>query len=248
MPKTKIKQTKKKQAKPKRRPRGIPKCAAVTDKSFYFMDVVNVIKHTGTKATSLKEMRDAIASVSKDCLFHHTCQYFSKGHIQEHTNDFAQWIYTSLEQSILAEQLSNIDPYSFTSMTALRKHFLEVIDNYIENFPEPKVALPDEAFFFNEAVTFIFPAGVKARNKAEFLMAIKFLDSSSIYYHFFEARARLRKGTDDFSKWIDEVGKAPRIAEKLRAVDPFMNNLENVREKIIGILEEGIKLEMGEMK
>lgn len=242
-----IKLPKKNQTRPKHRPSGIPKCAAVKDKSFYFMDIVNVIKHTGTKATSLKEMRDAIASVSKDCLFHHTCQYFSKGNIQEHTNDFSQWIYTSLDDSILAEQLSNIDPYSFTSMTALRKHFLKVIDKYIEDFPEPRVALPDEAFFFNEAVTFIFPAGVKARNLAEMLMAIKFLDSSSIYYHFYEARARLKKGTDDFSKWIDEVGKAPRIAERLRAVDPFMNNLESLREKIIDILEKGIKREMEEM-
>lgn len=234
--------------KTKRKPTGMPKSAPRSDKSFFFMDCVNVIKHTGIKAASLQELRNGIAQVSNESLFHHTCQYFMKGKIQEHTNDFSHWIVTSLEESTLAEQLSNIDPYSFTSMTALRKHFLSVIDRYRENFPEPRPALPDEAFFFNEAVTFIFPAGVKAKNLAEFLMAIKFVDSSSIYYHFYEARARLKAGTDDFSKWVSEVGKAPRIAEALRGIDPFMNNLENVREKIIAIMEDGIKLEMEAME
>jgi hypothetical protein len=229
------------------RPKGVPKCAPRDDKSFYFMDIVNVIKHTGHKAATLKELRDGIAEVSNSSLFHHTCQFFLKGKIQEHTNDFALWVSTGLEESALAEQLSIIDPYSFASMASLRKHFLKVIGRCMKEFPEPRPALPGEAFFFNEAATFLFPAGLRARNLAEFLMAIKHVDSSSIYYHFYEARARLKRGTDDFSKWIDEVHKAPGIAKRLRAIDPFMNNLEHVREQIASILEEGIKSEMEEM-
>ncbi len=77
-------------------------------------------------------------------------------------------------------------------------------------------------------------------------MAIKHVDASSIYYHFYEARARLRKGSDDFSKWIDEVAKAPEVAIKLGNIDPFMNNLEDVRKQIAAILEEGIQMDMEE--
>ncbi len=239
-------QVKKKAAKPKKRPTGIPKCASVKDKSFYFMDMVNVIKHTGIKARTLSELRDGIANISSTSLFHHTCQFFIKGNIQEHTNDFAQWVSTYLGESPLAEQLSNIDAYSFTSKTTMRKHFLDVIDKYMEEITEPRPALPGEEFFFNEAVTFIFPAGIKARNLAELLMAVKHVDASSIYYHFYEARARLRRGSDDFSKWIDEVAKAPEVAMKLGNIDPFMNNLEDVRKQIAAILEEGIKKDMEE--
>jgi hypothetical protein len=241
MPKTKRALTQKK------RKTGIPKCATKADKSFYFMDIVNVIKHTGIKAATLTELKEGISKISKYSMFHHTCQFFIKGNIQEHTNDFSQWASTNLGERSLAEQLSNIDSYSFSSMDSLRKHILIVINKYLEDYPEPREVLSGEEFFFNEAVTFIFPAGLKARNLAELLMAIKHVDASSIYYHFYEARARLKKSSDDFSKWIEEVHKAPEIASKLRMIDPFMNNLETVRSQIIEVLEDGIKSQMGDV-
>lgn len=214
------------------------------DKAFVFRDIVNVIKSTGKHASTLTELRDCIAGVSVDSIFHHTYQFFIRGHITEHTNDFAHWAGESLEESALAEQLSNIDPYSFKSTEALRKELLKVIDNYIENFPEPRPVMPGYEFYFCEAVSFVFPAGLKARNLAEFLMALKYLDASSLYYHFFEARTRLRKKYDDFSKWIIEVVKAPEIADQLQGIDPFMSSLEGIREQIIQIIEEGIRKDM----
>lgn len=214
------------------------------DKSFVFRDVVNILKSTGHKAATLRELRECIARVSEASIFHHTYQYFLKGHIQEHTNDFAYWASESLEERALAEYLSNIDPYSFKTIKDLRAELLRVVDYYLENFPEPREVLPGDEFFFNETVTFVFPAGIKARNLAEFLMAIKYVDASSIYYHFFEARVRLRKRVDDFYKWVDEVMHAKDMAEKLRAIDPFMHNIDGIREHIIQILEEGLSREM----
>lgn len=216
----------------------------ITDKSFVFREIVNIIKSTGLKASSLRELRDHMAQASEESIFHHTYQYFLRGHIQEHTNDFAQWASESLEESALAEHFSNVDPYSFKSIDGLREQFLKVIDEYLESFPEPRQAILGHEFYFCESVSYVFPSGIKARNLAEFLMAIKYLDASSIYYHFFEARTRLRKESDDFSKWINEVMKAPEIAEKLRNIDPFMSNLEGIREQITTALESGIRAEM----
>lgn len=214
------------------------------DKSFVFRDIVNVIKSTGLKATTLPELREGLAMTSENSIFHHTYQYFLRGHITEHTNDFAQWAVEGLEESALAERLSNIDPYSFSSTGGLRKELLRVLDAFIEDFPEPRPALPGYEFYFCESVSFVFPAGLKARNLAEMLMAIKYLDNSSLYYHFFEARTRLRKKDDDFSKWIIEVMKAPEISERLSNIDPFMSTLEGIRGHIIAILEEGIRKDM----
>jgi hypothetical protein len=214
------------------------------DKSFVFRDVINLIKATGFKASTLGELRDCIARVSEDCVFHHTYQYFLKGHIQEHTNDFGVWASESLEERALAEYLSNIDPYSFKSVEGLRRELLRVIDYYTANFPEPREVLTGDEFYFNETVSFVFPAGIKARNLAEFLMAVKHVDLSSIYYHFYEARVRLRKKADDFSKWVDEVVRAPGMARSIRAIDPFMHNIDGIREHIIQILEEGLGREM----
>ena len=229
---------------PKAKPKASPK---KQDKSFFFRDIVTVIKYTGFKASNIKELRYCIAKASDDAIFHHTCQYFLKGNTQEHTNDFAQWAFASLEESALAEQLSNVDPYSFRSMRTLKAHFLKIIDLYIEELKHERNAHAGEEFHLNDAVTYVFPSGMKSRNLAEFLMAIKYIASSSIYYHFYESLARLRKG-DDFSKWIDEVMKSALIAESLRAIDPFMNDLESIREKIISILDEGIRKEMEVME
>ena len=215
-----------------------------TGSTFVFRDIVAVVKYTGFKAATLVELRDAIGKISKDSLFHHTCRYYLKGNVQEHTNDFAHWAGVDLEEGALAEQLSNIDPYSFETMDGLREHFLLIIDEYLNDAPEPTPVRPGEEFFFSEAAVFVLPSGTKVKNLAEFLMAIKYIDASSIYYHFYEARARLGAGVDDFSMWIEGSLDLPDIAEKLRLIDPFMNNLEDIRLKIIDVLEGCIRREM----
>jgi hypothetical protein len=215
------------------------------EKSFDFRDAVRILRTTGKKAETLRELRDLIATASDECIFHHTYQYFSKGHILEYTNDFAQWAGESLEEGALSELLSNIDPYSYPTVEALRGELLRVIDYYIENFPETRKVIPGEEFYFIETISFIFPVGVKARNLAEFMMALKYIDAESIYYHFFEARMRLGQAVDDFSKWLADVLKMKALAEKIQAIDPFMHNMEGIREHLIEIIEEGLKEQMG---
>lgn len=221
---------------------------APVDTSFEFRTAVRILKSTGRKATGLRHLRGLLTEVSAECIIHHTCQYFSKGHIQQYTNDFAQWVGESLEEGALAEQLSNIDSYSFTSTEDLRGKLIEVIDSFLENFPEPREVLPGDEFYFNEAITFIFPLGLRARNLAEFLMALKYLEVGSIYYHFYESRIRLGRGVDDFSKWVDEVAEATELAERIRTIDPFMHNIEGIRERLVEVIEQGLRQDMEVME
>jgi hypothetical protein len=62
------------------------------DTSFEFRTAVRILKSTGKKASGLRQLRQLLTEVSAECIIHHTCQYFSKGHIREYTNDFAQWV------------------------------------------------------------------------------------------------------------------------------------------------------------
>jgi len=211
---------------------------------FEFKQCVSISKSTGEKAVSLKELGDRLSSVSDDSIFHHIYQYFLKGHILEYTNDFAHWAGESLEERALAEHLSNIDPYDFKNVRDLRKELIRVIHVYLENFPEPREALPGNEFYFAETITIIYPVGIRAKNLAEFLTAMKYIDIGSIYYHFFEARTRLGGETDDFSKWIlDGFGKKG-LAEKIRAIDPFMHNLEGIKTHLVEAIEEEVKRDM----
>ncbi len=211
---------------------------------FEFKQCVIIIKSTGKKARNLRELRDALAIVSSGSIFHHTYQYLLKGHILEYTNDFSQWAGAGLEESALAERLSNIDPYVFSSIDTLRAELLGAIDDYLKGFPEPRDAMPGDEFFFNETITLVFRAGVRVRNLAEFLMAIKYVDASSLYYHFFDARRRYEGKSNDFSQWFEEELGKKDLAEKLRFIDPFMHSLEGIRERIAAIVEEAVRHDM----
>ena len=211
---------------------------------FEFRQSIYIVKSTGKKAKNLHELRDFIASVSDECIFHHTYQYFLKGHILEYTNDFAQWAGETLEERALAEHLSNIDPYDYKSIQDLRSQILNVIDYYLKTFPEPKDVIPGEEFYFNETVTLIFPVGIRVKNLAEFLTAIRYVDTDTIYYHFYEARVRLRGGVDDFSRWIQDVFGKENLVEKIRAIDPFMHTLEEIKKHIEEAVEEEVRNDM----
>jgi hypothetical protein len=213
-------------------------------KSFEFKQCVTLLKSTGKKAGNLRELKDVLAQVSDGAIAHHTYQYFLKGHILEYTNDFAHWAGESIEERALAERLSNIDPYAYASVQDLRRDLIGTIDDYLTAFPEPRDAMPGDEFHFNETVMLVFPAGVRARNLAEFLMAMKYAEASTLYYHFYDARMRLGNKTDDFSQWLEEGMEKPEVAGKVRSIDPFMHTLETIRERIVDAVEEEVKRDM----
>ena len=211
---------------------------------FEFKQCISLIKSTGKKAKDLRELREIMAFISDESLFHHTYQYFLQRRILEYNNDFAHWAGESLEERTLSEYFSNIDPFSFKEMNDLRKALLEVIDNYLKQFPEPREAMPGNEFYFNEAVILIFPAGLRANNLAEFLIAIKYIDPPSIYYHFYEARVRLGSGIDDFSKWVEEALGRRDLALRIRNIDPLMHTLDGIRGHLAEAVEEEVKKDM----
>lgn len=210
-------------------------------KPFEFRQCITILKATGRKAKNLRELRDVLAVINTESIFHHVYQYFLKGHILEYTNDFAQWAGIVLEERALSEQLSNIDPFAFDTTDALRHELVEVVDRYLRTFPDPGDVLPGEEFFFNQTVTLIFPSDIRAKNLAEFLIAMRYIDGSSIYYHFYEARTRLGSRMDDFSKWFEEVLGKQELAQRLRSVDLFMHSIEGIREHIIEAVEEEVR-------
>ena len=214
---------------------------------FEFKQYTGILKSTGRRAKNLRELRGGIAGVSKESIFHHTYQYFLKAHILEYTNDFAQWGGESIEERALSERLSNIDPYAFKDIDGLRAELTNVIDDYLENFPEPRDAAPGDEFYFNETITLIFSAGIRAKNLAEFLIAIKYIEPSSIYYHFYDARTRLG-GINDFSKWFENKLGKKELSEKIRLIDPFMHSIEKIREHISKLLEAEVKNDMEAIK
>ncbi len=213
--------------------------------TFEFKQCVSIVKSKGKKAGSLSELRRLISKVGDESIFHHVYQYFLKGHILEYTNDFAQWAGESLEERALAERLACIDPYTLKSVSEVRKELLHEIDDFLANSPEPRDVVSGNEFYFNETVNLVFPVGVRARNLAEFLVAVEHIDAGCIYYHFYDSRVRLGEGiVDDFSRWIEHTLGKKNLADRIRSIDPFMHSIEHIREHIKEIVEEYVRADM----
>jgi hypothetical protein len=214
------------------------------NRSFEFRECVSIVKSTGRKAKTLRDLRDLIAIISDESIYHHTYQYHLRRQILEYNSDFAHWAGESLGEKVLSEYLSSIDPFLFRNIDGLRNALMKVIDGYLQQFPEPREALPGNEFWFKEAIILLFPAGLRASNLAEFLIAIKYIDPPSIYHHFYEARVRLGGGIDDFSKWVEDVLGRKELAAKIRAIDPLMHTLEGIREHLADEVEEEVRKDM----
>jgi len=209
---------------------------------FEFRQCVKLLRATGRKARDLEELESAIRSVSPHSIYHHVYEYPLKMIELEYTNDFAHWAGETLEARRLAEALSNIDPYRFGSMEELRDELARQIEEFRKNQSLVQRVLPGEEFYFNETVTLVFPAGARARNLAEFLMALKFVDASSIYYHFFEARNRV--GINDFSVWLKDALGREELARNLHEMDLLMHTVSGIRDLIASSLEDELRREI----
>jgi len=214
-------------------------------RSFEFKQCVSIVKSTGKHAKNLRELRKMIATVGDESIFHHTHQYFLKGHMLDYTNDFSQWAGENLEERALAERLTSIDPYTLKTITAVRKELIREIDAFLKTFPEPRDVTSGNEFYFNETVSLVFPVGVTTRNLSEFLVALEHIDTGSIYYHFYDSRVRLGEGiVDDFSRWIEHTLGRKNLADRIRVIDPFMHSIESIRKHIMEVVEEQVRAEM----
>jgi hypothetical protein len=93
-------------------------------KIFYFIKSVVFIFPTKYVATDLKEFTDALRAVSLDTLYFHVFE--ARLRLEKETNDFSQWIKTSLGDAALADKISRLDPYAY-SLEDLRNAIIGII-------------------------------------------------------------------------------------------------------------------------
>ena len=63
-----------------------------------------------------------------------------------------------------------------------------------------------EEFHFLASRIFVLPTPFVVSSLGEFREALERVTINSIYYHMFDARLRLARGDNDFSRWLDDEG------------------------------------------
>jgi len=209
---------------------------------FYFNSASHLLRIGREKATCLQELLDALRTCPDTSIFQHTFQTLEEHHyIREgFSNDFAHWAFSACNEVELAERLSSIDVREFTSIPALRERLINLIDTYLQKNPRAATRIAMEPFYLMAADLVVIPTPYVARNLEEFADGLRKVSIHSIYYHFIDARLRIKLNTNDFSVWLDKELEMRKAADRLNQIDIYTSTLEGVRRSILSTIESQI--------
>ncbi|MFH1889013.1 MAG: DUF5752 family protein [Candidatus Omnitrophota bacterium] len=97
---------------------------------FYFMKSVSFVIPTNYVVNDLKEFCEVLKKITIDSIYFHIFE--SRLRLERGNNDFSNWIGTSLGYTELAEEISRLDPYTYT-LEELRNVLLKIIMKRIKN-------------------------------------------------------------------------------------------------------------------
>jgi hypothetical protein len=199
---------------------------------------------TGLKASTLSELLELLRTVSGSCIYHHTHRFLQQHQYlsPEPPNDFAYWVSNVLGEAELGEKLASIDIIQYSSVRSLRERVILVIEDYLRKRPsaEKRFVNPGAEFHFIKSVSFVFPTNHVAHDLNELADILKKITIDSIYFHVFEARLRLEKGKNDLSLWIEKATGDKALADKISRLDPYTFTLEDLRKKLVNLIEKSI--------
>ena len=206
---------------------------------FYFNSAAHLLRIGQEKATTLMELLEAIRTCPESSIFQHTFQTLAEHHFISggFSNDFSHWAFASCNEVELAEKLAAIDVREFTSMAALRERLIHIIETHLQKSPRAATRAAMEPFYLMASDLVVVPTPYLARNLEEFADCLRKVSIHAIYYHFIDARLRLKLNTNDFSVWLERELDLSQAAEKVNRIDIYTLTLEGVRRGILKVVE-----------
>ncbi|HSB13223.1 MAG TPA: DUF5752 family protein [Bryobacteraceae bacterium] len=204
---------------------------------FVFYTERRLVALTGQQASNLGQLLGNLHDVPGSSIFYHTHHMYLSHHFETpaFSNDFALWVSEALQEGALGEKLAAIDLLSFTSIRELREAIVATIEQQIgEDGRRLRECPPGDELHFCRSKSFIMPTGLIARDPKEFFEVLPKVTNVSLFFHFFEARLRLGRPTNDFSQWLAWRGEEI-LAKSIDALDPYSMTLDEFKERIIAL-------------
>jgi hypothetical protein len=210
-------------------------------KKFIFYDSITLVSPTGNRAQNLREFLNILESSADSVIFHHLYQSHIKYAyiMRDFPNDFANWAAEALEDVALAEKLASFDPYEFSTVAQAREVLVSIIEEHLWDLPTVPWVRTGFEFYFSSSTTIVAPTNIEVQTIGELKRALGIIPDSSLYYHFYEARKRHKDKTgDDFSLWIEQNFGLDGLVQRIRDIDFYFYSLSEVRDRLLGIMEE----------
>jgi len=194
----------------------------------------------GLPAMNLREFRERVATVPLDSIFHHFCETVLRPSFDdpEFHNDFAIWARRALHDHVLAERLEILDPFEYPNLEEFRRIIIDILDDRLSEVAYIPWVTENRTFHFLRATTVVFDTGKTIDSPERLSRAIAEMTTSSIYYHFWEARRRTEEGLDDFSAWLKEWNsRGEKIIEALSQVDFYFLSLRELQNILVKVTQ-----------
>lgn len=210
---------------------------------FVFIGCVELRQALDHRARDERELLDRLEEVPSGSVFYHTHGYFLRHRpiTTAYGNDFAAWVASQVRDQVLAERLAVVNPFEFADLELLREELASVIHDHLQRLSTvPRVDL-GEPFYFQQSHIVEVPLGPGANTLTEFRTGLVEVDSSAIYFHMVEARARLGRRSGDFAEWIRSSLELPELAERIERIDTYMTSLERVRARVLSLVDAALE-------
>ena len=207
---------------------------------FFIKDCALVALATGRRARMLQEFRSELASIDVSSIYHHYWGSLLQARFEERefNNDFAAWIRHGIHDAILAERLAALDPTDYTDLELLRHEIMELIDMRLDECEGLLWMRATQQFEFIRSQIIVFDTSCYLRQPTELATAIEQFSTSSIFYHFIDARRRTEHRCDDFSDWLGGFGeKFTVLREQIADIDPYFGNLSELRMQLTQLFQ-----------
>jgi hypothetical protein len=207
---------------------------------FTFYGCVELRQSLDRWAIDERGLMDRIEEVPSGSIFYHTHGYFlrHRAFTTAYGNDFATWVATHVRDQVLAERLAVVNPFEFPTLEALREELVTTIHDHLMRLSSvPRVEL-GEVFYFQQSHIVEVPLGPGVTTLQEFRDGLAAADTSAIYYHMVEARARLGRPSGDFAEWVRTSLDLPELAERIERIDAYMTSLERVRARVLALVDQ----------
>jgi hypothetical protein len=215
-----------------------PPSSDTEDQPFVVRDCALISIATGHRTFSLIQLRDMLASVSADSIYFHFWGGLLEARFEERefNNDFAAWARHGMHDAILAERLAMLDPTLLPDLEDLRQELLDVIDARLDESEYLPWVRATHGFEFIRSQIVVFDTHRRLQRPEELARVMPELSTSSVFYHFIDARRRQPDCSDDFQAWLRGCGEQyGDVCEALAAVDPYFGNLRELRRELAAL-------------
>jgi hypothetical protein len=188
---------------------------------------------TGRACCNLRELLDAVRSAEPIVLEHHLMRCALEDHFElyEFPNDLARWSWDALGDRELAEELALLNPYAGRGIEEARAQLIDILEDHLWALERVPWCRPGLELHLVESRLVAFDTGERFSSLAGLVEALPRMSRRSLFFHVHEAYRR--KNVDDFSSWLEEIGAPDELVQRLRKIDFYFLNLNQLREQFL---------------